>query len=316
MSVGDTVTILASYGQFYYIQAGSDRGFVLKSNVGILIWETTKSTRNNRFGHIAQDLLHSGMKNTVTTADPNNPNNSIGIPMIGAQTEIQIRNASLQIDWTDTSKTATEHKARWMGLCEDKVTDSSMLTVVKSMVDRFYSGTGTEYEHATLSATVKNDNATALFVNVTKTAVDSVLKRFQGNMDKLLYVHRETYSDQEKAARDNHPVQAAILNTNPVDLPLYKSFDKGLAMALHALWSAKIELTNFSASGGRYSGTLVYTFYDHFGLNKDDVTTFAPAGFIRGFQSWYILQRYEIFNGAYRPFVTKVTFTENISGTY
>jgi len=47
LSVGDTVTILASIkmsnGDFYYIQAGSNKGFVLKSNVAAAIYYKTLS---------------------------------------------------------------------------------------------------------------------------------------------------------------------------------------------------------------------------------------------------------------------------------
>jgi hypothetical protein len=69
---------------------------------------------------------------------------------------------------------------------------------------------------------------------------------------------------------------------------------------------------------------LRFDFEDNFGLDHQDLNTIAiesvpvvgipinvPIGDIpaagEGFRAWYILQHYNIWNGCFRPFHTKVT---------
>lgn len=60
----------------------------------------------------------------------------------------------------------------------------------------------------------------------------------------------------------------------------------------------------------RFSGTIKFHFYDHFGLDNDD-NQFAP-----GFCDWYILQHYDRYDGKYCPFITIIDMSCDFSGTY
>lgn len=57
---------------------------------------------------------------------------------------------------------------------------------------------------------------------------------------------------------------------------------------------------------------MIFTLYDHFGLDQADVEKF---GFEAGFRSWYVLQHYSEYNYAYKPFLTMMEFDVTISGT-
>ena len=60
----------------------------------------------------------------------------------------------------------------------------------------------------------------------------------------------------------------------------------------------------------KFTGKLFFKFYDHFGLDDDDYQ-YLPI-----FAEWFALQHYNKFNGKYSPFIIRVEFEEEISGTY
>ncbi|MBQ5743209.1 MAG: DUF3289 family protein, partial [Clostridia bacterium] len=55
-----------------------------------------------------------------------------------------------------------------------------------------------------------------------------------------------------------------------------------------------------------------HTFYDHFGLNADDL---SDLGYEEIFGAWYILQHYDAYDQAYKPFLTLIEFDDVITGT-
>ena len=86
-----------------------------------------------------------------------------------------------------------------------------------------------------------------------------------------------------------------------------------------------ITITDYKFDGKKFSGKIHYTIYDHFGLDPKDMEKSKPLpilNFIKynfkdeaGFASWFILQHYEIFEMAYKPFVTYIEFDESFEGT-
>lgn len=102
---------------------------------------------------------------------------------------------------------------------------------------------------------------------------------------------------------------------NPlVGLPVYGNncVLNGLAFCIHGYQGVRIYVTEYTIDdSGAYSGTLQYTFFDHFGLDRNDISNYDNAGF----ESWYILQHHEKFSGSYKPFVTYIEFEHEFSGT-
>ncbi len=79
----------------------------------------------------------------------------------------------------------------------------------------------------------------------------------------------------------------------------------GLVIAIHQVWAAKIELKNVVINNTTKAGkgTLVFTMYDHFGLDAPDIEKFGGYPYLGdGFKAWYILQHYR--NA--KPFVTEI----------
>ena len=67
-----------------------------------------------------------------------------------------------------------------------------------------------------------------------------------------------------------------------------------------------------------YSGTIRFTFYDHFGLDTPDLVELkggiVAPGIAPGFRQWYILPHYNYFNNAFKPFVTLISYDITING--
>lgn len=182
--------------------------------------------------------------------------------------------------------------------------DASMCSVVNSMVNQFLSGSGNDFTHATLTSAVRNHASTIAYVSATKQLLTSKLTSNGGN---LSYLDSDTL------------FQSAM---SSVPLPAYNTasdYSNGLKIALNGLWGCYMEITDFSVVGNTYTGTIKYTFYDHFGLDEGDITNSSIAseflGYTAQFGSWFVLQRYENCNGQYKPFITYITFEESFNGS-
>ena len=88
------------------------------------------------------------------------------------------------------------------------------------------------------------------------------------------------------------------------------SHSVALTLAIHGFQGHTVTVENFVCDGNRFSGTIKFHFYDHFGLDNDDYQ-FAP-----GFCDWYILQHYDRYDGKYCPFITIIDMSCDFSGTF
>ena len=82
---------------------------------------------------------------------------------------------------------------------------------------------------------------------------------------------------------------------------------------MHDLYGVQIEISSYNDKTGEY--TIRYTYYDIFGLDKEDIekdgllSRKVPFGKIRGFAEWYVLQHCNDFSD-YKPFLTYMKFEE------
>ena len=130
---------------------------------------------------------------------------------------------------------------------------------------------------------------------------------YNGNITNLKY-YAET--------RENNPLIESMLGEDPLREPVYNgvfNMINGYTFCLDSLWGNQIEVKSYNRTGNSYSGVLEFTLYDHFGLDAPDVEKF---GFLAGFRAWYILQHFDRFNGAYKPFVTVINFEVPFSGSF
>jgi hypothetical protein len=97
-----------------------------------------------------------------------------------------------------------------------------------------------------------------------------------------------------------------------VNKPVY-SLNHPLAFCIHGTQYARVSITSYSVTGTNYSASLHIVLKDVFGLATDDIT--RPTGWLDGFFSWYVLQHYDGYNGAHKPFITVIEFDTIVSGT-
>jgi Protein of unknown function (DUF3289) len=118
---------------------------------------------------------------------------------------------------------------------------------------------------------------------------------------------------EKRLLRALHDARWDVTQLAPLGMDLlnFSSFwDKatGLGITIHQVWSVKAELADYTVlcETGNWSARLQYTFYDHFGLDWEDVLKHGEdrlPQYHTGdfFKAWYILQHWRDA----RPFITR-----------
>ncbi len=222
------------------------------------------------------------------------------------------------INWTDfVGRDASDFRDSWESLCTLTTikADEDLRYVVFDMIDRFMSGTGGTYSHPLLTTAVICHKETNKYKNDIINVLSSQIKKYNGDISKLSYPGAYSGSN-----RDNHPMVSAMIDAQCWS-PKYGSSDdafEGLGICIDSWWASEIIVDSYSYNNGAYSVTLTLNFYDHFGLDTDDVLRhygeFLTFGMVPGIRSWYILQHYDAFGASYKPFVTKVSFDVSFTG--
>ena len=204
--------------------------------------------------------------------------------------------------------------------------DQTFMNILSDMVDHFVSGSGTDYSNIDLTLAVQSHQRTQSYVNAVIDIIKEYISRNRGNIDNLVYDEDLWIKPIERAS---HPLVKAMnlaIENGVTELyvPVYPN-DNGviaLTLAIDGFYGNKIEIESFESSEEGYSGTLKFTFYDHFGLDTYDMTKprfqNVTAAIFPGFRQWYILQHWKDLEGSVqpKPFVTNVSFSVPISGTY
>ena len=211
------------------------------------------------------------------------------------------------ISWADftAANTVKVRRINFESLCKTTSTEP-LQTVALNMVERFMSGTGSNYSNSELTKAAKNHEATTAYVDAVKKQIANLLSTYKGDIYKLQYT---------ASTRVSNPL-VQKMRANSINQPVFnKSSDliNGLTVCVDGLWGNEIIVKSYTCNGSTYSGVLTFTLYDHFGLDQADVEKYG--GTLPGFRDWYILQHYKEYNGAYKPFVTFMSFDVNFSGT-
>jgi hypothetical protein len=169
-----------------------------------------------------------------------------------------------------------------------------MEKVALEMQDRFSKGTGGTYTNLALDKEIANNSAFTQYHY-------HFLNGFKVKLKKANY----------------NPTKMAIISMELLDFSSFWDKVTGLGITIHQVWSAKAELINYRAdkSTGFWHCELLYTFYDHFGLDWPDIVKNGDRHFpqyVTGdcFKAWYILQHYR----SAKPFIVIMKRTVFIAG--
>lgn len=178
------------------------------------------------------------------------------------------------------------------------------------------------YENSSLTEQVKRHRESVDYVNSVKSALDKCLKKYSGNIDELTY-----YIDLKNTPdlRKIHPVVKQLLDDGikQPGFPFNKdnNLADGFTISIDSLHGNMFEITSYKLDGNNYCGTIRFTYYDHFGLDIDDMDkSWDPKdtviGMLSGFKQWFILQHWDnIGNMQPKPFITWIQFETTFSGT-
>ena len=179
--------------------------------------------------------------------------------------------------------------------------DAQMRAVAEEMFDHFISGNGEEYRSPILTERVLAHASTQDFIIKTMQTVQRFLALNCGDLSAL--TSDKNFEDKMEI------IHTPKFNTRGDLLG-------GLTICLNDTWGYTIDIADYRLEGTRYTGTLRYTLYDHFGLDESDLTgdnwykgAFAP------FAAWYVLQHYTGCEGSYQPFVTCMEFEVPFGGS-
>ncbi len=169
-----------------------------------------------------------------------------------------------------------------------------MEIVALEMADRFKRGTGGTYKSSILDSKIENNPATLEFH-------DNFLRTFKNELIMAKY----------------DPNKINLISMQLLNFSSLKDKVTGLGITIHQVWSVKAEIKDYvyQEATGKWDCELLYTFYDHYGLDWDDIVKhggdkipqYHTGDF---FKAWYILQHYRIA----KPFITEMTKKVKISG--
>ncbi len=151
------------------------------------------------------------------------------------------------------------------------------------------------YSDEIINDRIEHNDSFSKYLKYAKKQIINEIKANGGRLDKLAISTGEIGGVNEKMEKKNLPY-----------FPLSDSIV--LTLAIHGFQGLKISIENYQCSGKEFSGTIVYHFYDHFGLDEDD------EQILPGFANWYILQHHTRFKGKYRPFITHVDVKNSFTG--
>lgn len=181
------------------------------------------------------------------------------------------------------------------------ITDASMNDVALDMIDHFIEGSKDDYQNAVLTQKVLGHSSTQEFMNEAKTIFINSLKSNDGVLSAVS-------ADQE--------FLAAMESRTPPSFEETEDYFNGLLLTIHHMWGYTIEISNYQFDGTTFSGTINYIFYDHFGLDDNDVSNSQwYLAYTEQFGAWYVLQHYQGCAGQHKPFVSYMRISSDFSGT-
>jgi len=169
--------------------------------------------------------------------------------------------------------------------------EANLESNIISMIKHFRDNKGEKYSDDNLTAAVMCHENTIVFFNKIRNKLYEALKKYKGDISKF----------KEKMLEISDEDVRPVYNT-------WQDIFEGLTIALNDTWAYEVQITEYQLErDGTYKGKMEIVIYDHFGLDKEDVSgILKPACWIIGFFHWFVLQHWDGFGGKYRPFVTVI----------
>ena len=213
------------------------------------------------------------------------------------------------INWSDFILSSEyEYIFRFENLMRN-LSSGDMQYVALDMANRFLNGSGRDYRNDTFTQEIENHKNTQEYINGVNDIFEDYLKSNNGNIYPIKY---------DKNDRDSSKMVQKMRDN--VYLPEYNDYFSGLGICVHGLFGGRVGVTSYEFDGKNYKYTLHFTLYDVFGLDDSDITDsyddigVAQFGMLFAFRAWYILQHYDKYNGAYKPFITYAEFDRTFEG--
>lgn len=159
--------------------------------------------------------------------------------------------------------------------------------MVKGIIDHFKSNTGDDYESSDLSEAASNHPSTKRFIKQIREGVRKEITKNKGFTKEV--------NIQEHLV--GHPRFSEIGFLYGLG---YGDEDNGLMISVNDVWTYEVKVVDYIEINGFWSAKIELTLYDHFGLNKEDITDHIYADIYHEFYSWFILQ----WQRGFQPFVT------------
>lgn len=180
------------------------------------------------------------------------------------------------------------------------LSNGNLYAVAQKIIEHFMNGTGNDFKNKTLTKAFKDHDNTEEFI---KRSLERLKKQLKKNNYELSTLSYKKGNEYDRFIQDGV-------------YPKFTKFDdnfNGMGILIHDIWSCNILVKNYKVTKKKYSGTIQYTFYDHFGLDQYDMEKkFVVA--LAGFRAWFTLQHYKKYNKKYKPFVTVFKFDVKFEG--
>ena len=200
------------------------------------------------------------------------------------------------------------------------------------------------FESEKLTSNAKNHTTSKSFVNDVVIALNNCLRAVGG--DKIQELEYDRGLKDDYAKRKDHRMVAALIDTPKKGyLPAYnmipEDLNNGLMLIIHSLQGAEVYILSYKYSYSDYSyeGIMLITYYDHFGLDIDDITCPSESRkreserFVDkakreaakivtqsgGFKQMFIMQHWQglttiVGENRPKPLITKIEFKVKFSG--
>ncbi|MEQ8199000.1 MAG: DUF3289 family protein, partial [Clostridiaceae bacterium] len=278
----ECVNITAIKGDWYKIYYGQGFGYVHKAYIKlfesilspidkVLIFQTQRGKLTDKNGEPADDLKTNDFSN----------DDLLNINLL-------FTNELLLADKPDILFEI------FKAMVTDFFSTEEMESVILDMIEHFKSGAGTDYSNSVLTLRAMEHENTKKYIDSTKSALIEELIMNGGNLSALEYKENGVETNLHKRI---------MLTERPIFNTITDIY-QGLTITIDDTWANNIEVRNYSLVDKNFEGTIHFTIYDHFGLDKPDVE--KEYVFLGGFRSWFLLQHYNQFNSIYKPFVTVI----------
>jgi hypothetical protein len=183
---------------------------------------------------------------------------------------------------------------------------------INEMIEKFRRNEGGIYENNILTNRIKTHKNTIKYCFLVEDYISEYLKT---NFNKL-----ENIEDKEpyflcdgKLKNSKQVIRKKDFGELSYSYGNLWEATEGLTIALNAIWATEIILKEVSFENEiNYRIKYKITLWDHFGLDKPDMThKFNTHFYVKEiFACWFALQHLR----GYRPFITKITFDKEFSG--